>query len=111
MLCNYLHTSVHFCADFDLEFVDFDLDFVDFDLEFVDFDLDVVDPDLDLVDFDLDLVPLTDVESNCLSNLRQHLTPSPIYPWLQMHKKLPSVLQQLALWWQLSIPSLHSLIS
>ena len=40
-----------------------------------------------------------------------HVTPFPAYPWLQVQVKLPALLVQAALVWQLSLSSLHSLIS
>ena len=39
------------------------------------------------------------------------MTPSPVYPWLQVQVKLPGVLAQAALVAQLASPVSHSLIS
>ena len=39
------------------------------------------------------------------------LTPSPEKPALHIHSKLPKVLMQVAFSWQLSVPSVHSLMS
>ena len=39
------------------------------------------------------------------------VVPFPLYPWLQAQVKLPGVLVQVALVSQLSVPSLHSLLS
>ena len=41
----------------------------------------------------------------------QLMTPSPEYPSLHVHWKLPMVSMQLAFTWQLSVPSTHSLTS
>ena len=45
-------------------------------------------------------------------SLPMHVTPSPVYPWIQVQVKLPGVLVQAALVWQLLASSVaHSLIS
>ena len=46
-----------------------------------------------------------------LHYLPVHITPFPVYPWLQVQVKLPGVLVQAALVWQLTVSSLHSSIS
>ena len=43
--------------------------------------------------------------------LPMHVTPSPVYPWLQVQVKPPGVLVQAALVSQLSASAAHSLIS
>ena len=40
-----------------------------------------------------------------------HVTPSPVYPWLQVQVKPPGVLVQAALTSQLSAPIAHSSMS
>ena len=49
--------------------------------------------------------------SNHACHLPMHVTPSPVYPWLQVQVKPPGVLVQAALVLQLSASVTHSLIS
>ena len=43
--------------------------------------------------------------------LSVHVSPSPLYPTLHVHEKLPLVFAQVASSWQLSVSVAHSLIS
>lgn len=46
-----------------------------------------------------------------LTSLPLQFTPSPSYPILQRHWKLPTMFEQFAKLWQLSVFKAHSLIS
>ena len=46
-----------------------------------------------------------------LHNLPVHVTPLPVYPWLQAQVKVPGVLVHAALVAQLSVPNVHSSLS